>query len=56
MAIVAVFAADNMRGVLTGRQRAVVTRQTAAEHLRVVDLINRRPQYIAVAVVTDIGR
>ena len=56
MAIVAVVATRDVSRVLTGCGRIVVTGETGANDLRMVDGICRRPVHIVVAILADIGR
>ncbi len=54
VAIVAIVAACDMRGVLAGRSDAVVTRGTTAEDLCVIDGHYRCPNRWAVAIFTNV--
>lgn len=54
VAIVAIVAACDMRGVLAGRGDAVVTRGTTAENLCVIDGHYRHPDRWVVAIFTNV--
>lgn len=56
MAVVAVVATVNVRWMLANRCRAVMTRATRTQHLRMVHRIDRFPHVCGVAIFADIGR
>ena len=55
VAIVAVFAAGDMRWVLAGRRDAVVTRSTGPDDLRMVNVERRHPCVGGVTILANVG-
>ena len=55
MAIVAIVATCNVRGVLARREVPIVAGGTLPQHLGVVDRIGWRPDNVVVAVLANIG-
>ena len=56
MAVIAVVAAGDMRGMLAGCGVAIVAGHAGSEHVGVVHHVSRRPGHVVVAVLADVRR
>jgi len=54
VAVIAVVATRDVRRVFPGRDDTIVTRKAAAEHLRMVHDVDRRPNHVAMTVFANV--